>query len=119
MSDPTIVLLDGARTPVGSFGGVFRDVAAHELGGIAASAALERAGVDGGDVAEVVMGCIGQVGGDAYLARRVALAAGLPVRTPAFTVNGCAAPGCRRSGPRRWRCGGTTSTSPLPAAPSR
>ena len=87
MSSPTIVLVDGARTPVGSFGGVLKDVPAHELGGIAASAALERAGVDGGDVAEVVMGCIGQVGGDAYLARRVAVAAGLPVRTPAFTVN--------------------------------
>jgi len=87
MSGPTIVVVDGARTPVGSFGGALKDVPAHELGGIAASAALERAGVEGSDVAEVVMGCIGQVGGDAYLARRVALEAGLPVRTPAFTVN--------------------------------
>lgn len=86
-SDETIVVVDGARTPVGSFGGVFKDVPAHELGGVAGRAALTRADVDGADVDEVVMGCIGQVGPDAYNARRVALAAGLPKRTPAYTVN--------------------------------
>ncbi|MEZ7240025.1 thiolase family protein [Rhodococcus sp. GXMU-t2271] len=82
-----IVIVDGARTPVGSFGGAFKDVPAHELGATAAKAALERAGVAPGDIDEVVMGCIGQVGPDAYNARRVALAAGLPVATPAYTVN--------------------------------
>lgn len=82
-----IVLVDGARTPVGSFGGVFKDVPAHELGGIAGRAALERAGVAAEQIGEVVMGCIGQVGPDAYNARRVALAAGLPKSTPAYTVN--------------------------------
>ena len=88
MSSPErIVVVDGARTPVGSFGGVFKDVPAHELGATAARAALKRAGVDGSDIDEVVMGCIGQVGPDAYNARRVALAAGLPEHTPAYTVN--------------------------------
>ena len=82
-----IVILGGARTPIGSFGGVFRGTAAHELGAVASTEALRRAGVAGDEVGEVVMGCIGQVAGDAYNARRVALAAGLPVRTPAFTVN--------------------------------
>ncbi|ACU96823.1 thiolase family protein [Saccharomonospora viridis] len=82
-----ILVVDGARTPVGSFGGVFKDVPAHELGGIAGRAALQRAGVAPEDVDEVVMGCIGQVGPDAYNARRVALEAGLPKRTPAYTVN--------------------------------
>jgi len=82
-----IVVLGGARTPVGSFGGVLKDVPAHELGATAARAALERTGVSPDEVDEVVMGCIGQVGPDAYNARRVALAAGLPTRTPAFTVN--------------------------------
>lgn len=86
-STETIVLVDGARTPVGSFGGAFKDVPAHELGAAAVSAALSRSGVEGTDPQEVVMGCIGQVGPDAYLARRVAMAAGLPVRTPAYTVN--------------------------------
>ena len=87
MEPQKIVLVDGARTPVGSFGGVFKDVPAHELGAQAAVAALQRAGVAGEDVEEVVMGCIGQVGPDAYNARRVALAAGLPASTPAYTVN--------------------------------
>ncbi|MDI9580169.1 MAG: thiolase family protein [Thermobispora sp.] len=86
-SGEKILVIDGARTPVGSFGGALKDVPAHELGAIAVREALRRAGVDGSDVGEVVMGCIGQVGPDAYNARRVAVAAGLPVGTPAYTVN--------------------------------
>ncbi|UOY01823.1 thiolase family protein [Blastococcus sp. PRF04-17] len=82
-----VVVLGGARTPIGSFGGALKDVPAHELGAVAARAALERTGVRPDAVDEVVMGCIGQVGPDAYNARRVALAAGLPARTPAHTVN--------------------------------
>jgi acetyl-CoA C-acetyltransferase len=85
-ADP-IVILDGARTPIGSFGGALKDVPAHQLGAVAVQAALERAGVPSDDVDEVVMGCIGQVGPDAYNARRVALAAGLGEQTPAYTVN--------------------------------
>ena len=72
MGQDRIVLLDGARTPVGSFGGAFKDVPGFELGATASKAAIERAGVDKGDIGEVVMGCIGQVGPDAYNARRVA-----------------------------------------------
>ncbi|NLE82261.1 MAG: thiolase family protein [Rhodococcus sp.] len=88
MTNPEkIIVVDGARTPIGSFGGAFKDVPAHELGATATKAALERAGVAAEDIDEVVMGCIGQVGPDAYNARRVALASGLPESTPAFTVN--------------------------------
>jgi acetyl-CoA C-acetyltransferase len=61
-----IVVLDGARTPVGSFGGVFRDVPGVELGALASKAALSRSGIEATDIDEVVMGCIGQVGADAY-----------------------------------------------------
>jgi len=82
-----IVVLDGARTPVGSFGGALKDVPAHELGAVAARAALERAGVERETVDEVVMGCIGQVGADAFNARRVAISAGLPDEVTAYTVN--------------------------------
>lgn len=81
------VILDGARTPIGSFGGVFKTVPGFELGVAASQEALVRAGVGPDEIDEVVMGCIGQVGPDAYNARRVALAAGLPESTPAFTVN--------------------------------
>lgn len=88
MNDPErILILDGARTPIGRFGGAFAGVPAHELGATAAQAALTRARVSGTDVDEVVMGCIGQVGPDAYNARRVALAAGVPATVPAYTVN--------------------------------
>jgi acetyl-CoA C-acetyltransferase len=87
MSEEKIVVLDGARTPVGSFGGVFKDVPGFELGAVASRAALARAGVEAEDVDEVVMGCIGQVGADAYNARRVAVTAGLPTNVPAYTVN--------------------------------
>ncbi len=86
-SQEKIIVVEGARTPIGSFGGALKDVPAHELGGTAARAALERAGVAPQDIDEVIMGCIGQVGPDAYNARRVALAAGLPTSTPAYTVN--------------------------------
>ncbi len=87
MTSEKIVLLEGARTPIGSFGGALKEVPAHELGAAAARAAIERSGIAGTDIEEVVMGCIGQVGPDAYNARRVALAAGLPASTPAYTVN--------------------------------
>ncbi|MGW1902916.1 thiolase family protein [Streptomyces hirsutus] len=87
MPAESIVVVDGARTPVGSFGGAFKDTPAHRLGAVAAREALTRAGVAPETIDEVVMGCIGQVGADAYNARRVALDAGLPVGIPAYTVN--------------------------------
>ncbi|OAH49431.1 thiolase family protein [Microbacterium oleivorans] len=82
-----IAIVAGARTPVGRFDGAFRDTPAHELGAQAVTAALGRSGVDPQRVGEVVIGTIGQVAGDAYIARRIALAAGLADDTPAFTVN--------------------------------
>lgn len=87
MNNDKIVVLDGARTPIGSFGGMFKDVPGFELGAKATREALTRAGVEDRDVSEVVMGCIGQVGPDAYNARRVAVTAGLPKNVPAYTVN--------------------------------
>ena len=87
MSEQKIVIVDGARTPVGKYNGTLAAVPAHELGAIAAAAAIKRSGVTTDDIDEVIMGCVGQAGADAYNARRVALAAGVPERTPAFTVN--------------------------------
>jgi acetyl-CoA C-acetyltransferase len=85
--DNRIVILDGARTPIGSFGGMFKDVPGYELGAVAAREAIRRSGIQAEQVDEVVMGCIGQVGADAYNARRVAMTAGLPKNVPAYTVN--------------------------------
>ena len=107
-NDARIVLVSGARTPIGSFGGALSSVDAHELGAVAVTAALERAGVSKDAVDEVVMGCIAQNGPDAYNARRVALAAGLPTRVPAFTVNRLCGSGLQAiwSGAQELRWGG-------------
>lgn len=104
-----IVLLDGARTPIGSFGGAFKDVPGFELGAAAVKAALQRSGVEASEIDEVVMGCIGQVGPDAYNARRVAIAAGLPESTPAYNVNRLCGSGLQAlwSAAMQMRWGGT------------
>jgi len=87
VQDP-IVIVSGARTPIGRYAGSLSHVEAHVLGATAVSAALDRAALDHADgVDEVVMGCIAQMGPDSYNARRVTLAAGLPDDTPAFNVN--------------------------------
>jgi acetyl-CoA C-acetyltransferase len=65
-----VVITGGARTAVGRFQGAFKDVPAHRLGAAAIKGALERAGVDRGEVESVVMGCVAEVGADAYNARR-------------------------------------------------
>jgi acetyl-CoA acetyltransferase family protein len=84
----SIVFLSGVRTGFGSFGGSLKDHSATDLGAIAATAALERAGVVPGEVDHCVMGNVVQTSADAaYLARHVALRAGCPVETPAVTVN--------------------------------
>jgi acetyl-CoA acetyltransferase family protein len=83
-----IVVVGGARTPFGAFMGALKDVSAIELGAIAAGAALERAGVPASDVDQVVFGNVIQSSKDAiYFARHVALKCGVPIETPALTVN--------------------------------
>ncbi|MCL4290852.1 MAG: thiolase family protein [Thermoleophilia bacterium] len=84
--DP-VVLLSGVRTAIGRFGGALRDVDAHELGAACIRETLARAGVEPDEVDEVVMGQVGQVGPDAYNARRCALAAGIPASSTALNVN--------------------------------
>lgn len=86
MSDP-IVIVDGARTPVGGFGGSLASTPTHELGAVAIRAALERSGVGAGEVDDVVLGCVGQVGPEAFNARLAALRAGLPPSSNAVNVN--------------------------------
>jgi len=82
-----VAIVAGARTPIGTFGGAFAGTDAHLLGAAAVRGALERSGVEGSAVGEVVMGCVGQYGPDVYNARRVSLEAGLAANVPALTVN--------------------------------
>ena len=87
-SGTDVVFLSGVRTGFGSFGGSLRDLSAIELGAIASRQALERSGVPAGDVGHTVFGNALQTSADAiYMARHVALKAGLPIETPAVTVN--------------------------------
>jgi acetyl-CoA C-acetyltransferase len=81
------VIVSAVRTPVGSFGGQFKDVPATELGAHAVRAALERAGLAGEQVDEIVLGCVLQAGLGQNPARQAALAAGIPKDVPATTIN--------------------------------
>ena len=87
MSDREVVILAGARTPFGAFGGGLRDLSAVDLGLAAARGALERSRVSPAQVEHVIFGNVIQAyGGDAYLARHIGLRAGCAVETPALTV---------------------------------
>jgi acetyl-CoA C-acetyltransferase len=81
------VIVSAVRTPIGSFGGQFKDVSATELGIRAVQAALDRAGLEGTDVDEVVLGCVLQAGLGQNPARQVAIRAGIPKEVPATTIN--------------------------------
>jgi acetyl-CoA acetyltransferase family protein len=83
-----IAIVSGARTPFGRYCGRIKDYSAQELGAVAAKAAIERSGVSANDFDHVVFGNAQQTSGDAiYGARHVGLRAGLPIETPALTVN--------------------------------
>lgn len=83
-----VVLIEGARTAFGRFGGSFKEVTATELAAHACKAALNRAGVDPDLVDAVFVGNVMQTSSDAaYIARHAALQAGVPIATPALTVN--------------------------------
>ncbi|MDB5082172.1 MAG: 3-ketoacyl-CoA thiolase [Chloroflexi bacterium] len=82
------VIIEGARTVFGSFGGSLKDLSATELGVIASQAAIKRSGVDPAELDNVVFGNVLQTSPDAiYLARHIGLKTGLPVEVPALTVN--------------------------------
>jgi acetyl-CoA C-acetyltransferase len=90
-----IVIVSAARTPVGSFNGAFAAVPAHELGRVAIVAAIERAGLSPADVDEVVMGQVLQAGAGQGPARQAAVNAGIPVESPAWSLNQLCGSGLR------------------------
>jgi len=93
MSD--IVIVSAARTPVGSFNGALSSLPAHELGRIAISAAVERAGISPADVDEVIMGQVLQAGMGQGPARQASVNAGIPVESPAWSLNQLCGSGLR------------------------
>lgn len=90
-----IVIASAARTPVGSYGGMFKTVSAVELGAVAAKGAVERAGIKPEDIDEVIIGNVLQAGLGQNVARQVMIKAGLPIETPAMTINKVCGSGLR------------------------
>lgn len=82
-----IVIVSGVRTPIGSFGGGLKSVSVSDLGALVTKEAIRRAGLSPKDIEEVVFGCVGQIGEDAYLARKSAIKAGVPIEATALSVN--------------------------------
>ena len=83
-----IAIVSGARTPMGRYCGKLRDFTAMDLGAVASQEAIRRSGVDPKEFDHAVFGNAQQTSGDSlYGARHVALKAGLPIETPALTVN--------------------------------
>lgn len=88
IADNDVVIIAGARTPFGNFGGVLSELSATDLAVHAAQAALERSGIPKEKIDDVVFGNVMQTSADAiYLARHAALRAGLPIGVPALNVN--------------------------------
>ena len=83
-----IAIIGAARTPFGRYCGKLKDFTAQELGAVAAKGAMERSGIDAKEFDHVIFGNAQQTSGDAlYGARHVGLRAGIPIETPALTVN--------------------------------
>ena len=90
-----VVIVSAARTPVGSFNGALSGVPAHELGKVAIQAAIERAGITAADVQEVILGQVLQAGAGQGPARQAAVHAGIPVESPAWSLNQLCGSGLR------------------------
>src|SRR6202007_2718446 len=93
-----IVIVGAARTAVGAFNGALGALTAHELGKTAIKAALERAGIEPGQVSEVIMGQILTAAQGQNPARQASINAGIPVETPAWGVNQLCGSGVRSGG---------------------
>src|SRR3989441_8196417 len=88
MTQPEVVVLSGVRTAIGDFGGGLKDKPPTELGAAVVREAVKRAGIKPEDVGHVVFGNVIHTDvHDMYLARVAAINGGLPVETPAFTLN--------------------------------
>ena len=90
-----VVIVSAARTPVGSFNGALASLAAHDLGKIAIEAAIARAGIAAADVDEVILGQVLQAGAGQGPARQASINAGIPVESPAWSLNQLCGSGLR------------------------
>jgi len=90
-----VYILSAVRTPIGKFGGSLASLTAADMGAIAAKAAMERAGVQPGQVEETIFGNARQAGGGPNPARQISIRSGVPQEVPAYTVNKACASGIK------------------------
>lgn len=95
MNNRTVYIASAVRTPMGSFGGILKDLSATQLGAVAISAAVEKAGLKPEQVQEVIMGCVLQANLGQAPARQASKFAGLPDNVVATTVNKVCASGMK------------------------
>lgn len=82
-----VVILSGVRTAIGTLGGSLAETSASDLGAAVIREAVSRAGLTPEQIDQVILGCVGQVAEDGYIARHASVKAGMPIGTPAYTVN--------------------------------
>ena len=87
MSERSVVIVSAKRTPIGAFQGALSPLTAPQLGAAAAKAAIEAAGIQAADIQETILGCVLPAGLGQAPARQAALGAGVPIGTPATTIN--------------------------------
>ena len=90
-----VYILSAVRTPIGKFGGKLAGLSSPDLGVVAATAALGRAGVKGDQIEETIFGCARQAGNGPNPARQVSVRSGIPQESPAYTVNQACASGMK------------------------
>src|SRR6476661_6338255 len=95
MNKTEVYIISAVRTPIGSFGGVLKDVPATKLGATAIKGAIEKAGISADQVDEVLMGCVIQANLGQAPARQAAKYAGLPDKVVCTTVNKVCASGMK------------------------
>jgi len=82
-----VVIVSGARLPIGAYGGSLKDFSAIDMGALVVETAVERAGIRKEDVDEVIVGQVGQIAENGFIARAISLKAGLPKETTSYSVN--------------------------------
>ena len=82
-----VVAVSGVRLPVGAFGGSLKDISAIDMGAMVVKEAVKRAGIAPEKVDEVIIGQVGQIAENGFVARAISIKAGLPNETTAYSVN--------------------------------
>ncbi|MBC5687705.1 thiolase family protein [Mediterraneibacter sp. NSJ-55] len=82
-----VVIVSGVRLPVGSFGGSLKNISAIDMGAMVVKEAVNRAGIEPSEVDEVVIGQVGEIAENGFVARAISLKAGMPKETTAYSVN--------------------------------